>query len=157
MPGTPFSIAAREAARATRRLPAALRRALAHRVRDDIATPLAASIAQSWVGPYAAVLASATKARVSADPRIAVGGSRPRLSGGAGPRDLVFGVEWGGGKRRTRIARTSKHAGYVRHSTRQFPTAQHTAYGTVGEQLPHILDTYAGIVLAVVDEEVGHG
>jgi hypothetical protein len=95
-----------DASKALRRIPKEVRRALAAEVKTEVAAPLAVKIAGAATGPYNRVLRNGTKARASADPQIVVGGARPRLSHGAGPRDVVFGTEFGGGKRITRVPST---------------------------------------------------
>ena len=112
-------------ARNLRRVPRDLRRALSTEVKAQVAVPLAAKVGAAATGPWAKVLQPGTKARAGADPVIVVGGMRPRLSGGAGPRDVVFGVEFGGGKRTTAVPTRPGRGGYKRRSTNQF--ASHKA------------------------------
>lgn len=127
-------------ARALRRIPREVRRELSAQVKDKVAVPLAQDIGSQARGPWERVLQAGSKARAGADPKIVVGGKTPRLSGGGGPRDVVFGSEFGGGRRPT---------------TRQF--ARHKApfvYPTIEAKLPEVLDTYADIVLDVMDKEI---
>ncbi|CCH79086.1 hypothetical protein BN12_40056 [Nostocoides japonicum T1-X7] len=146
------------AARGLRRVPSALRRALAAEVKTEVAVPLAAKVAGAAAGPWARVLSAGVKARASADPQIVVGGASPRLSGGAGPRQVVFGTEFGGGKRITTVHRTDRHRGYFRRSTRQFGTHQRPfVFKTVSNNMDWVLDRYADIVTDVLDEGVPGG
>lgn len=156
--GSEFSKACKEASRGMRRLPKELRRTLANRVRDEVAEPLAADIRAAWSGGYAPKLATATKARVQADPQIIVGGSRKVFSGGASVRDVVFGAEWGGGKRVAVIPRRDGRRGHTRRSTRQFAaTGQHAVYGTIGRTLEQTFDRWASVVDDVIDQELPGG
>ena len=156
--GTEFATACKDASRNMRRLPAELRRALAKEVRHAVAEPLAAEIRSAWSGPYGPALAAATKARVQTDPQVVIGGARRVVSGGASPRDLVFGTEWGGGNRVKAIPRTSRKAGHRRRTTRQFPGAgQHAVYGTVHATLDRSLERFADAVDRIVGKVLGNG
>lgn len=143
-------------AKAIRRTPKEVRKELNHRVKDEVARPLAHDIGAAARGPYAHVLRAGAKARAGADPKVIVGGKRPRVSGGAGPRQLVYGTEFGAkGQRRVRIPRTPKHKGYTRYATRQFLGKKHPfIFPTIERQLPRIFDTFADIVIDVLDREV---
>lgn len=91
--------------RALRRMPADLRQALSTQVQPRVAVPLAAKVANTFRGPWADRLAAQTKARKLADPTIVVGGARKVVRNGASARQLVYGNEWGGGKRVTTVNR----------------------------------------------------
>lgn len=121
--------------------------------------PLAAKIGAAATGPWAKVLGPGTKARAGADPQIVVGGTRPRLSGGAGPRDVVFGTEFGGGKRTTAVPSRPGRRGYRRASTNQFSSNKRPfVYPTIGREIEWVLDTFADITLGVLDKAVNsHG
>lgn len=152
-----FARECRQVSQDLRRIPAELRRGLAKEVKDKVAEPLAAQIRAQAHGPWAHVLAAGTKARAAADPQVVVGGLRPRLSGGAGPRQVVFGAEFGGGKRRG-TSRSRKGNVYKRRTTAQFAGHRDPfVFPTVEAQLPEVLDAYADIVLDVFDREVGNG
>lgn len=161
MPGdtSEFATACKQAARDLRRIPKELRREVGAEVKKDVADPLAAAIRQAWHGPQAAVLSAATKTRVNVDPVIVVGGSRRVLSGGGSARDVVFGNEFGGGKRSALVNRprsagrkrrgrvttteaaTTRKKIFRRHTTKQFPVeGQHAVFGTVEDLLD---DTFA--------------
>jgi hypothetical protein len=141
-----------------RRLPAELRRGLANEVRDTVAEPLAADIRQAWSGPYATVLATATKARVQTDPLVVVGGSRRVVSGGASVRELVYGTEWGGGKRVTPIPSRPGRRGHRRRTTRQFSgSGQHAVYGTIARTLDKSLERWADAVDRLVAKVMDGG
>ena len=156
--GTEFATACKDASRQMRRLPAELRRALANRVRDDVAEPLAADIRAAWRGPYAVVLSAATKARVQTDPQVVIGGARPRLGGGAGPRDLVYGAEWGGGRRVKAIPARAGRRGHRRRTTRQFTgQGQHAVYGTIARTLEATLDRWADAVEDIISKAMRNG
>lgn len=156
--GTEFAQACKEAARNMRRLPKELRRALANEVRDQVAEPLAADIRAAWSGPYGPQLSAATKARVQTDPQVVIGGARPRLSGGASPRDTVFGAEWGGGGRVKPIPARPGRRGHRRRTTRQFPAqGQHAVYGTVHATLNRTFERWADVVDKLVGRVMGDG
>lgn len=142
-------------ARALRRLPSEVRRAFAADVKSKVADPLARRIAGAASGPWAAVLAAGTKSRASGDPQIVVGGQRPKVSGGAGPRALIFGTEFGGGKRRG-YSTSRRGRRYARATTNQFARNQRPfVFDTVSESVPAVLDAYAEIVETTFDREVG--
>lgn len=148
-----FEAAAKEAARQMRRLPADLRRAIANRSRDEVAAPLAQEIAQAWTGPHAAVLAAATKARAGADPQLVIGGARRVVSGGASARQLVYGDEFGGGKRVATIQATNTRRRHKRRTTQQFPReGQHAVFGTIEARIGRVLDGFAAIIDDVLGE-----
>lgn len=140
-----------------RRIPSDVRRALASEVKDEVATPLAGRISSAASGPYGRALSGAVKARAQADPTIVIGGSRKVVSGGANARQLVYGTEFGGGKRMTAVPRTAKHKGYKRASTNQFSTYHPFVFPTIGKNLEWVLDTFADIVLKTLDEGVNSG
>jgi hypothetical protein len=69
------------------------------------------------------------------------------VSGGAGPRQLVYGTEFGGGSRLTAVPRSRRRRGYRVHSTRQFARNRRPfIFPTITQQLPAVLDEYAEIV-----------
>ena len=150
-----FARECKDAAKALRGVPKDLRRALSHEAKDRVATPLAGRIRSAASGPWARVLAAGTKARAGADPTIVVGGQAPRLSGGGGPRSVVYGVEFGGGTRTTAVPSRAGRRGYRRRSTRQF-VGRHDpfVYPTISASMPRVLDTYADIVMDVLGEAV---
>lgn len=139
-------------AKQLRRIPKDLRRALASEVKQEVAIPLAAKIAGASSGPYGPALSGQVKARASADPQIVIGGSRKIVSGGANARQLVYGTEFGGGRRRTAVPRTAKHKGYSRESTNQFVPAHPFVFPTIGKNGEWVLDQFSDIVLKVLDE-----
>lgn len=156
--GSDFAAACKDASRKMRRLPAELRRALANEVRDSVAEPLAADIRGAWSGPHARVLSAATKARVQTDPQVVVGGARRALSGGASARDVVFGDEFGGGRRVKAIPARPGRRGHRRRTTQQFPgQGQHAVYGTIARGLEKYLDRWADAVERIVGKEMGDG
>lgn len=154
MSSTPAAFAAdcKRTAADLRRLPADLRRALAAEVKPRVAVPLATRIAGNARGSYGSALSGAVKARAQADPQIVIGGSRRVVSGGANPRQLVYGTEFGGGGRVSVVAGTPRHRGYRRRSTRQFVPARPFVFTTVGSSIEWVLEEFAGIV-----DEVLHG
>lgn len=147
-----FRGACQAASRDLRRLPTDLRRTLANRVRPDVADPLAADIRKTFRGPYAAALSTQTKTRVSGDPKIVVGGARRVVSGGASARDLVFGDQFGGGKRVAEVTRRTKRGTvrYRRHTTAQFRNARPTIYPTIARTIDRTLERFANIVEEVL-------
>lgn len=153
-----FAAECEAAAKALRRLPKDVRRALASEVKSDVAEPLSRKIAAAAVGPWNRVLRAGTKARSAADPQIVVGGMRPKLSGGGGPRSVVYGTEFGGGKRRTAVPSKPGRRGYSRRSTAQFARHhQPFVFKTIGTNIGWVLDRYADIVDEVIDREIGRG
>ena len=154
MAATSLGKACRDASRDLRRLPRDVRDALKARTRPEVADPLADTIRGTFRGPYAAVLSAATKTRVSGDPKIVVGGARRAVSGGASPRDLVFGSQFGGGSKVTQVTRKTRRGSvtYRRHTTRQFTKPRPTIYPTIRQELPTVLDRFATII-----EEVFRG
>lgn len=148
-----FSTQCQQASRDLRRMPADLRRALASEVKDEVAVPLASKIGQAATGPWGPALAASTKARALADPTIVIGGSKRVVSGGANARQLVYGTEFGGGKRITRVPGNAKHRGYRRWSTRQF--ARHHkpfVFPTLGKSGEWVLEKFAEIVGRVIGD-----
>lgn len=144
-------------ARDLRRAPKAVRDEVKRESRTRIAEPLAAKIksAAASTGPWAAVLVAGTKTRAGAEPVIVVGGKTPRLSGGAGPRHVVFGTEWGGGKRLSVVARSNRARGHRRYSTNQFRRHKHPfIFPTVARNYDAIVEAYADIVVRAIDKEV---
>lgn len=156
--GSEFATACKTASRNMRRLPAELRRALANEVRDAVAEPLAADIRYAWSGPYRFPLSQATKARVQTDPQVVIGGSRRVVSGGASARDLVYGEEWGGGKRVKAIPARPGRRGHRRRTTRQFAgPGQHAVYGTIARTLPRSLERFGDAVEKIIGKVMGNG
>lgn len=156
--GSEFAAACKTASRQMRRLPAELRRALGNEVKTRVADPLAADIRGAWSGPYAAVLSAATKTRVGTDPQIIVGGSRRVVSGGASGRNLVFGAEWGGGRRVTAIPSKPGRRGHRRRTTRQFPTSgQHAVFGTIHRTLDKTFDRWVDVVDDLIGKAMHDG
>jgi len=148
-----FEAACKDAARDLRRLPADLRRTLAQRVRPVVADPLAGDIRSAFRGPYATALAAQTKTRVSGDPKIVVGGARKVVSGGASARDLVFGDQFGGGRKVAEVPRRTKHKGtvhYRRRTTAQFRTARPAVFPTIARTMDRTLERFATIVEEVL-------
>lgn len=96
------------ASRALRRLPKDVKAATRTRVTEDVARPLAAKISSAASGPYAAVLAPAVKVKADLTPVIRIGGARKVVSGKASVRQLLYGTEWGGGKRVANVNRQSR-------------------------------------------------
>jgi hypothetical protein len=153
-----FAAACRAASRGLRQVPTDLRRELSAQTKDQVAAPLAGRIAAAATGPHAAILAAGTKARAGADPTIVVGGLRPKLSGGAGPRQVVFGDEFGGGKRLSPIPRSRRARAHRRHSTNQFRRgAKPFVFPTIGDNLPWVLDTFADVTLSTLSKGVNRG
>lgn len=146
-----FARSCREAARNTRRLPKDLRDALKARTRPEVTEPLAADIASAATGPHRAILAAGTKARTSATPDIVIGGTRPRLSGGAGPRDVAAGDEFGGSDRTGAVRSSSRAKAHRRRTTRQF-VRRPFVFRTLGRRAAWVLDRYADIVDDVLED-----
>jgi len=143
------------AAKALRRVPKELKRALAQEVKTEIAVPLATRIGGAARGPYGHALSGSVKARASADPQIVIGGSKAIVSGGASARQLIYGTEFGGGKRVTAVPRTARHRGYKRASTNQFHPAHPFVFPTVERNADWVLEQFADITLKVLSNEIG--
>lgn len=141
-------------AKQLRRIPRDVRRALASEVKTKVAVPLAGKVGSAARGSYGPALSGSVKARASADPVIVIGGSRKIVSGGANARQLIYGTEFGGGKRTTAIPRNAKHRGYRRKTTNQFVPATPFVFPTVAHETPWVLDQFADIVLKTLDEGV---
>jgi hypothetical protein len=153
-----FAAECRQAALGLRRVDKDLRRELSGQVKEKVAEPLAKRVGSAARGPWSRVLQAGTKARAGADPKIVVGGLRPRLSGGAGPRQVVFGTEFGGGKRLTAVPASARRRGYRRYSTNQFRSNKAPfVFPTIGKNIDWVLDTFADITLTILDKEVNRG
>jgi hypothetical protein len=104
------------------------------------------------------VLAAGVKARAGADPTIVVGGLRPKLSGGAGPRQVIFGAEFGGGKRLSAVPAGRGRRGYRRYTTAQFRAHQTPfVFPTIADNIPWALDTWADLTLDVLEQAIPDG
>lgn len=147
-------------ARDLRQAPKAIRVAVKRESRARIAEPLAGRIRAAATGPWSGVLAAGVKTRAGsgAEAVVAIGGARPKLRGGAGPRHVVFGAEFGGGKRIARVPRTDRHRGYRRYATNQF-RGHHDpfVFPTAARSQDAIAETYAEIVLEALDGVIGNG
>jgi len=144
-----------------RRAPKSVRDEVKRESRTRIAEPLAAKIkaAAGSTGPWSRVLVAGVKTRAGAEPTILVGGTRPKLSGGGGPRSVVFGTEWGGGKRFSRVLAyqtgRGRTSGHRRASTAQFRSHKHPfIFPTVGKHMDSIVEIYADIVVKALEKEV---
>lgn len=153
-----FEQACKDAARGLRRLPAEVRKAIATRATDEVARPVAQAMAARFTGPWAVVLAAGTKARKQADPTIVVGGARRVVSGGASVRQLVYGNEWGGGARRTRVSRRTRGGGrstsYTARTTQQFRQPHPAVIPTIRDESGTMLTAWADIVNDVIDSTI---
>lgn len=148
----------RQVSRDMRRLPVEVKRALRERMKPDVAEPLAQDIRAAGAGSYGTRVAGTVRVRANADPTVVVGGAKRVASGGARGRDLVFGTEFGGGKRLTAVARANGHRGYRRYSTNQF--RRHRApfiFPTIGRTAGHYLERWADVVTEIIDERIGRG
>lgn len=146
-----FARECKVASRQLRRLPKDLRRELGSAVKIEVAEPLADRIGAAWRGPHARALQVQTKARAAADPQVVVGGTRRVVSGGASARQLVYGNEFGGGKRVTAIPSTARRRGHRRRTTRQFARPHPAVFPTISRSGQWVLDQFAKIV----DEVLG--
>jgi hypothetical protein len=141
-----------------RRAPKVIRDAVKRDSRTEIAEPLAGKIRAAASGPWAKVLAPGTKTRAGsgAEAQIVVGGVRPKLSGGGGPRSVVYGTEFGGGKRLTAVPTRGRRRGYRRFSTNQFRRNKRPfIFPTVAKNIDAIVEAYAGIVSRALDDVLG--
>lgn len=153
--GTPeqFQRECKALARAMRRLPPVLRRELGADVRREVAEPLAAAMRSSLAGPYASALQGAIKTRVSVDPQIVVGGARRVVSGGARQRQLVYGVEFGGGKAVRRVSASRRAGVYRRKVTNQFVPAHPFVFSTISDRGAAMLEAWADVIVKRIGEE----
>jgi len=150
-----FAQACRDASKGLRRVQKDLRRELSQQSKEKVAVPLAAKVARAAAGPWARTLASGTKARAGADPTIVIGGMRPKVSGGAGPRALIYGTEFGGGSRLNDLAGSPRRHRHRRHTTAQFRRNMHPfVFRTISANVPWVLDTFADITMTTLDKEV---
>lgn len=67
---------------------------------------------------------------------------------------MVFGTEFGGGKKVRAIARTPRRAGHRRRTTQQFVTARPFIYPAISRNYGWALDRFADVVFKVL-EKVG--
>ena len=135
-----FAQEARTRARALRALPGDLRRDLARTVRDDVAAPMAADISRGGSSVYARRVAPTARATVSAEARVVVGSTRVVASGGATARDLVYGTEFGGGRKARVIPARPGQRSHARRTTRQFARRpSHCRCNTAGVRVAHHL------------------
>jgi hypothetical protein len=146
-----------QTAKALRRLPKDLRRAVAGDVQARVAVPLAGAMRAALTGPYANALQGAVKARVAADPRIVIGGGSRVVSGGARARQLIYGVEFGGGRGRARVAATGRHRGYSRRSTNQFVPARSFVGATIHARGAQALTVWADVILEHLQRGLENG
>lgn len=143
-----------DAAKAVRRLPRDLRRAFAQRTRDEVAEPLAARMRASGGGVYGRRVSATAKARSQADPTIVVGGARRVASGGASARDLLWGNEFGGGKKVRALVGNARRRGHRRRTTQQFVRNQSPfLYNTLSRSWDWALDKWA----TIADETINEG
>lgn len=152
-----FAAECDHAARLLRRVPSQLRKALASEVQSEVSAPLATRIGAAATGPYARALSGSVKARAQADPTIVIGGTRKVVSGGASPRQLVYGTEFGGGARSTAVPTRPGRRGYKRRSTNQFVPAHPFIFDTLSANTAWALDRFADITLKVLNEVVTDG
>lgn len=123
-----------------------------------ITEPLAARMRANVKGPYAAkIAATGIRATAGSIPQVKLGGARKVFSGGAAPRDVIPGTEWGGGGRGRRGGRTATYQRRTRSGgsttvrrqvTHQFATPRPFIYATIaGDRAEMVADW-----LRLVDE-----
>lgn len=143
-----------ETARALRRLPTEVRRAMSQRMKPEVAEPLAARVRSAGSSVYGRRVAATAKARAGANPTVVVGGTQRVVSGGGTGRQIVFGAMFGGGSRiaiiRSRRART-----HLRHTTRQF-AGERDAFvpRAVRDGAAEALTNFATIANDTIDREL---
>ena len=156
-----FERSCRDTSRQLRRLPSELRKAIAADAQTRVADPVVADLRGRWAGPWARQLAAGTKSRKAADPTLVIGGARRVVSGGASVRQLVYGAEWGGGKRVTPTRRTTRNGGrataYRLRSTRQFLRPTPALVPTLRDNAGRMLTAWAELVLDTFDKVVDRG
>lgn len=152
-----FARSCKTASRNMRRLPKDLRRELGAEVQTEVAEPLAGRIRSAAAGPYRGALSTSVKARKLADPTIVIGGTRKVVSGGANARQLVYGTEFGGGSRVSRVSANGRHRGYRRRSTRQFARSHPFIFSTIGKSGGWVLEQFADVVNRLLGEGMDRG
>lgn len=100
--------------------PGRVEAALAPAQLGQVAGILDAAVVAAWSGPYAVALAAGTAVETSPDLAVVTGGSAGHLSGGATAGDLVFGVEYGGGRRVAPVRPGRRARAHQRRTTAQF-------------------------------------
>lgn len=136
-----FERSCRDLSRQLAVVPGKVAAALEREAPSKVAEPVARRVAARWSGPWAGVLAAATKAITGSPTGVVVGGTAPVVSSGASVNDLVWGNEYGGGRRPTTQQFVPRH-----------PAVITTIEGAVGE----LEDAYADIVQDEL-EEVARG
>lgn len=154
----PFAQACAQAARQLRRVPGDLRRDLGRHVRDEVARPAAAAVntAARSAGPYGRALATAARPRAGADPAVVVGGRRPLVSGGATGRDLVYGANFGGGKRTTVVHRAGARP-YRARTTMQFTRPRPWIYPALARSADDLFTAWAAALDPYLQEWENRG
>lgn len=141
-----------------RRLPADVKRELRTRSKAEVAEPIAQDVRAAGTTIYARRVAGTTRVRSQADPTIVVGGSRRVASGGARGRQLVFGVNFGGGGRVKAIPSRPGRSGHRRVTTNQFKGRQDPfVFSTVFRNIDRYLGLWADIVTETIEKGVRRG
>ena len=122
-------------------------------VRDEVAEPLAAKALAARRGGQARGVT--VKVRAGLEPSLVVGGAARLVSGKAQGRQLFYGVEWGGGGRRT-FYRTA-HGPVRRHTTRQFPRPPVRAFllETFAREADDVSEAWLSVLDPFLDEWEG--
>lgn len=127
-----------QAATALHAAPARLEATLAGPALAGALDVLEQAVAGAWSGPYAVALSAGT--RVQAPDQVVVGGGAGHLSGGATAGDLVYGVEYGGGRRVGAVRAGRRAKAHTRRTTAQFPARTLAATHAVDAAADRALD-----------------
>ena len=122
----------RAVGRQLRSLPAEVRTQVRKDGQRLLADPLATRMRGNVTGPWAVkIRAHGIRTTAGSEPTIKLGGARKVFSGGAAPRDVIPGTEFGGGRRPT---------------TRQFRTPRPFVYATLADDREQLLADWARLV-----------
>lgn len=102
--------------------------------REELAQPLADRLRAAGTGStYARLVAGTTRVIPGRPIAVQIGGPQRLVSGGATGTDLVYGTEYGGGRRVTIVPANRRARAHRRRTTRQF----------ISQRAPFIEDTVA--------------
>lgn len=132
-----FERSCRDLSRQLRVVPGQVEAAIEREAPARAADPVARRVAARWSGPWAGVLAAATKAIQGNPTGVVVGGTSPVVSGGASVNDLVWGNEYGGGRR---------------PATQQFVPRHPAIVTTIEGAVSELEDAYADLAADAIEE-----
>jgi hypothetical protein len=138
----------REASRALRDLPKETVKVVKARARAEVVAPLVAAVQAAAPRPWAVPLRKAIRPATGQVPGIDLGsGPQAVASRGARGRDLIPGVEWGGGGGYSLVTRPTKKTGrkitYKRRITAMFGRHKHPfVYAAIADHGPKLVQAY---------------